>query len=56
MASLIKHKKVIIEGEIHICGGFCVCDVQFDEYDEMNYHKLAFDEGRTVPYWDIPEC
>lgn len=48
MASLIRVKKIGIEGEIHFCGDLCVCDVRFDEVDQMNYHKLDFDKDATA--------
>ena len=54
MASLIKHKKVSLEGEIHIhftngCHqDLCTCEVSFNEYDETNYHTVEFNKGATV--------
>lgn len=48
MARALKFEYVEFDGEFHMTGGICWCEIRHDEDSGINIHPLKFDQGITV--------
>lgn len=49
MGSRIKSNRIILDGEVHECGGLCWCFPQYSASEDTFLHFLEIDKYRTIP-------